>query len=362
MIDNLSIEEYLENIVPRNKRKKHKIDERPCIKDLMNEQGFIVCNFCKEQHRYRDGAFSIHLQKIHNINYKEYYEYIFGDQWKNCKCGCGEITSWYQQGGYYVAYISGHNYRGKTKENDPSVVVRIKKMTENENWKNSTFKEGTIPWNEGLTVETSEVLAEMGRKVSKNHPFKGKTKENCPALKIIGEKISIANKKNYELGILVSFFKTASPEQIKSMRLKCLESLLKNGNHGSGKRFKNGLYISTKTGETNRYQSGWELERMKQYDLLEQIEYWKKSKDIIPYISIDGKEKFYNPDFELHIKDGNIIIEEIKGYIDKDIVEKVKAAEAYYSVLNKTYNILTKFGNTFKIVSIEDVKPRMGGK
>jgi hypothetical protein len=43
--------------------------------------------------------------------------------------------------------VSGHNYRGKTKENDASVAVRASKMVLSESWKASCFAKGLVPWN-----------------------------------------------------------------------------------------------------------------------------------------------------------------------------------------------------------------------
>ena len=125
--------------------------------DMIDKDGKIECALCKNKLAYKSGGLTRHLRAIHGIDIKNYYiDNVGGDDSTNCQCGCGEITGWQSRGGYYHDYVSGHNYRGKNKENDESVCRRTKKMIKNENWKKSTFNKGNKPWNVGLTKKISD--------------------------------------------------------------------------------------------------------------------------------------------------------------------------------------------------------------
>ena len=336
-----------------NKIKK-KVDDRPALSQDLNN-GFLECRLCNQKKKWKGGVFNRHLQIFHNLAISAYYLQIHGNIWKNCLCGCGKETAWEPRQGYYKGYVSGHNYRGKTKENDSTVAMRTAKMIKSEKWLNSTFKKGQIPWNFGETKETNKILEHISKCLKEHGWSKGKTKQTDEKLRIIGQKVSDRNKELYRLGLKVSYFSIRTEEQIKKDKEKAQISHIKNGNHKTN-RFLNGKFTSTKTGKITNFQSGWELERMKQYDEDKSIISWSRCTDLITYSSKDQKIKLYNPDFELVFANDLIIIEEIKGYTDPDIFEKVLAAKQYFDKISKIYRLVTKIKNVFTIVQVENIE------
>ena len=75
-----------------------------------------------------------------------------------------------------------------------------------------------------------------------------------------------------------------------------------------------GWYFSTKNNEKFYHDSALELYRMMQLDNCDDINWWTKRHGIrIPYIR-DNNQKNYVPDFLIQYKNGNKVLEEIKGY------------------------------------------------
>jgi len=132
-----------------NKAKK-RVDNRPALSQNLVD-GFLDCQLCNQKKRWKGGSFTRHLQSVHQLTTSAYYIQIYGNNWKSCLCGCGEETAWESREGYYKGYISGHNYRGKTKETDLTVALRTTKMIQNEKWLESTFKKGQKAWNKCST-------------------------------------------------------------------------------------------------------------------------------------------------------------------------------------------------------------------
>lgn len=336
-----------------SKKAKARVDARPALIEEAQD-GIITCRLCEQKRSWNSGGFTRHLRSVHELTSGAYYLQCFGADWCLCLCGCGQQTAWEPREGYYKGYITGHNYRGKTKENDPSVALRANKMVHNDEWKASCFSKGQEPWNFGQTKETNQALARFSEWQKQNAWAKGKTKETDERLKNIGQKTSQANKELYRLGLRVSYFAIRTDEQATRDREKALRALVDNGNQKTN-RFLNGKFTSSKTGKVSSFQSGWELERMKQYDADDSLINWKRCSDIIPYTSKDGKIKHYNPDFELTFKDGVVVVEEVKGYIDSDIFEKVLAAKQYFDNCSKIYRLVTKIKNAFIVVQVESL-------
>lgn len=111
----------------------------------------ITCVLCKNAFIWRAGVFSKHLKTHHEMTTAGYYELLFGEENTLCLCGCREKTAWEPRHGYHKNYISGHNYRGKTKDNDPSVALRTQKTILTSGWAGSTFTKGQLPWNKAST-------------------------------------------------------------------------------------------------------------------------------------------------------------------------------------------------------------------
>lgn len=335
-----------------NKVKK-RVDNRPALIDEATD-GVITCRLCSKKRSWSSGGFTRHLSSAHELTSGAYYLQCFGAEYCLCLCGCGQQTAWEPREGYFKGYLTGHNYRGKTKENDPSVALRTNKMTDNENWKMSCFSKGHEPWNFGQTKEINQVVARIAEWQKQNTWNKGKTKETDERLKDIGQKISQTNKELYRLGLKISYFSIRTDEQATRDREKAIRTLVDNDNQKTN-RFLNGKYTSSKTGKVSSFQSGWELERMNQYDADDSLISWKRCSDIIPYVSKNGKIKHYNPDFELTFNDGVVVIEEVKGYIDPDVFEKGLAAKQYFDSCSKIYRLVTKIKNTFVVVQTENL-------
>jgi hypothetical protein len=83
--------------------------------------------------------------------------------------------------------------------------------------------------------------------------------------------------------------------------------------HG-GSRGRQGTYTSSKTQCVERYDSFFELLRMRMLDDCAEVVTWTKKHGIqIPYV-IDDKQRMYVPDFCVQLCDGSTRFEEIKGY------------------------------------------------
>lgn len=133
-----------------SKKAKARVDARPALIEEAQD-GIITCRLCEQKRSWNSGGFTRHLRSVHELTSGAYYLQCFGADWCLCLCGCGQQTAWEPREGYYKGYLTGHNYRGKTKENDPSVALRANKMVHNDEWKASCFKKGQEPWNKCST-------------------------------------------------------------------------------------------------------------------------------------------------------------------------------------------------------------------
>ena len=105
-------------------------------------------------------------------------------------------------------------------------------------------------------------------------------------------------------------------------------------------RHKRGYYFSKKNMVLNWFDSSWELKRMKQMDIENDILMWKRTKYKIPYSDINGKNRNHIPDFYVEYKDGQKYIEEMKGSIDENTILKIKATKDWCEKNNFQYKIL----------------------
>lgn len=72
-----------------------------------------------------------------------------------------------------------------------------------------------------------------------------------------------------------------------------------------------GTYLSTKTGLTCKYRSGWELSYMQYLDADVRVATWGYECVVIPYVSNQrsGKVRRYHPDFLVTYADGQVLVE-----------------------------------------------------
>jgi len=189
-----------------------------------------------------------------------------------------------------------------------------------------TYEEGHKNWNIGLTKEIDDRVRLIGEK-NKKH-LTGRTKEIYPYL----QKHSEFMKQNYnkywgEEGGCTKYFRDEDNFEIWRNKIsKTLADKCKSGeldfvsNH-----FKTGYYKNI------FYASGLELEAMTIFDSNENIKTWRRNFDVIEYIDCEGKMRRYLPDFELILNTGRRIVIEMKGFPDKNLIEKTLAAKLKYN-------------------------------
>lgn len=90
------------------------------------------------------------------------------------------------------------------------------------------------------------------------------------------------------------------------------------------------------------YDSSWELYKMHQLDIDEEVQYWTKKHRIHLEYFFKGKKTFHVPDFLIVYKNDDIVLEEIKGYDNKEkLLEKQKIAKEYCDRMGFIYKSTT---------------------
>jgi len=123
---------------------------------------------------------------------------------------------------------------------------------------------------------------------------------------------------------------------------KRMSLLIANGNHTPtmNKNFVVGFY-DKKDGTREYYRSSYELQRMKELDSSLDVAKWTTKHRIrIPY-EHKGIKRNYIPDFLIEYRDGTVILEEVKGYINDVEVhnKKIMAAEKWAEENNCKYKL-----------------------
>ena len=108
-----------------------------------------------------------------------------------------------------------------------------------------------------------------------------------------------------------------------------------------------GVYVSTKTGQSCKYRSGWELAYMQWLDVSASVMTWSYESVIIPYVSNvrSHKVRRYFPDFLVAYADGHVELVEIKParrVHQATVQKKLKAALDHCSAHGLTLVILTE--------------------
>jgi hypothetical protein len=109
-------------------------------------------------------------------------------------------------------------------------------------------------------------------------------------------------------------------------------------NHGT-----HGMFYSKKNKRKIRYDSSWELERMKYLEADSFVVSYKKNPVQIPY-ALNGQAHYYFPDFLVEYKGGHRVLEEIKPTAflnDPRNVEKLKAGRLFCRRLGIKFRILS---------------------
>lgn len=118
--------------------------------------------------------------------------------------------------------------------------------------------------------------------------------------------------------------------KIIEKRTETYTKRLSEGKYNIKNNWKTGYYIR-KNGNKEWYDSSYELIKMKEYDK-NNIEWTKKHKIRIPYISNNGLKTYYVPDFFINSN----TIEEVKGWIKENDIIKAKVAIDFCK--NKKWN------------------------
>lgn len=107
-----------------------------------------------------------------------------------------------------------------------------------------------------------------------------------------------------------------------------------------------GDYVSTKTGATCSYRSGWELLYLKHLDSNDDVISFEYEKLVIPYVSNKktGKLRKYYPDFFVVKTDGNYLVEikPSKRVHQAKVAKKLLAAGDWCRENNVTLLVITE--------------------
>lgn len=118
----------------------------------------------------------------------------------------------------------------------------------------------------------------------------------------------------------------------------------KNGRKG---HYITGTYMSTMTGLTCKYRSGWELKFMEFLDQSTIVKTWGYESLKIPYVSNKktGKLRTYYPDFRVEYYDGSVQIVEIKPskrLKQVTVQKKIAAAKDWCSAHSAAFVIISE--------------------
>jgi hypothetical protein len=123
---------------------------------------------------------------------------------------------------------------------------------------------------------------------------------------------------------------------------KSRSNAIANGSYNdkSNSRGYKGYYYSVKNDEEFYFDSATELLRMVKLDGDSSILKWTKNHGIILEYFKDYKRN-YHPDFLITYKDGTIVLEEVKGYINSNNEEKKKVLKKYTNKMGYKYSWVT---------------------
>lgn len=113
------------------------------------------------------------------------------------------------------------------------------------------------------------------------------------------------------------------------------------------KRYHTGVHVSTKTGQSCKYRSGWELSYLRWLDSCPDVETFVYEGVKIPYVSNvrTNKIRHYYPDFLVKYRDGRSLLVEIKPkkrMPQANIQKKLAAAAIWCSTHGAILTVLTE--------------------
>ena len=187
-------------------------------------------------------------------------------------------------------------------------------------------------------------LSQKGKKLSEETKKKmsiAKLNDKNIRIRNTGERNPFYGKKHSE-ETLKKLRGRKNSEEVKRKMSIIVSELIASGNRKPlYKSLKKGYYTSTKSKETNHYDSSFELIRMKFLDNNVNIKNWTKNHKII--IGLNNGRR-YIPDFLVELTNGEKYLEEVKGWIgDKEeFALKSNAAIEYCKKNNLKYRVLFK--------------------
>ncbi len=107
-----------------------------------------------------------------------------------------------------------------------------------------------------------------------------------------------------------------------------------------------GFKKSPRAQDGERYDSGWELQYMRELELDPIVKRWTRHHDLrIPYRKWWGGKGYYEPDFLVEIQGGQKEIREVKGthlLVDLNTKLKFQAGESFCRKQNMVFKVVTK--------------------
>lgn len=108
-------------------------------------------------------SLSIHYRHTHSKSSEDLYLALYLKKVvPTCKCGCGVSVKFLGIARGYREYQRGHASRVNNNWGHNQEALLKSQEVRRENWRNGTY----IPWNQGLTKETDERVADYGSKGS----------------------------------------------------------------------------------------------------------------------------------------------------------------------------------------------------
>lgn len=267
---------------------------------------------------------------------------------KKCKCGCNIITKYNLEFASKKCYYNWkHNDKklsakisNTVKNNyktDPSIIKRISESVKNA-WKNENIRKKYKIARPRLVDKT--------RKTKNDKEFRqlcstnSKKRWNDPIfrnlqIKKIKQSFTpeTSIKRSNSLKITWNNRTKEQKQKIGQKISNTKAELISSGKLNiKSKYYHHGYY------KNEYYNSSYEFNRMKYYDD-NNINWTKKHKIKINYIDVNGNKRYYIPDFKIFIDD-KIIIEEIKGFIKENDIEKSLAAINFCKNLKWSYRFL----------------------
>ena len=142
------------------------------------------------------------------------------------------------------------------------------------------------------------------------------------------------------------FGRKHSEETCAKMSDKKTVAILEGRFRPYGTNNKKGTYVSTKTGRSHYFKSSWEETVMKHLDSVPDVSTWDYECLRIPYkYGIEGKQRWYVPDFMVTFQSGVREVWEVKPeqFLNTERVRNTtEAGSQYCEQLGIVYRLLTR--------------------